>query len=282
MTTYCIGDVQGCDSDLQHLLDKIGYSASKDTVYLVGDLVNRGPQSRKVIERCMQNEGSILALLGNHDLHLIARSYGSRKGGRRDTLDDILTAPDCKKLIDWLRNQPLMRLTHIGDTPLAMVHAGLVPQWSIAQALSLADEVHAMLRSADCAAFMLSMYGNQPDHWSDDLQGDERLRAIINAMSRLRFCTAQGRMDFESSESAEHAPAGLMPWFEVPDRASADTTIAFGHWSTLGLQDRNNILALDTGCVWGGQLTAVRFGRTVTDHEFIQVQCAGAQKPGKE
>ena len=280
MTTYCIGDVQGCDSDLQRLLDTVGYSPSRDCVYLVGDLVNRGPQSRQVIERCMRDEGSLFALLGNHDLHLIARAYGSRKGGKRDTLDDILHAPDCHTLIDWLRQQPLMRLAHIGAEPLAMVHAGLLPQWTVEQAMALAEEVHAMLRSDECDAFMQHMYGNKPDHWRDDLQGYDRLRAIINALSRLRFCTPKGRMDFESSESAEKAPKGLLPWFEAPHRASADTPIVFGHWSTLGLQDRNNIIALDTGCVWGGQLTAVRFGATVQDHEFIHVKCAGAQKPG--
>ena len=220
----------------------------------------------------------MFALLGNHDLHLIARAYGSRKGGKRDTLDGILLASDCQILIDWLRQQPLMRLAHIGNEPLAMVHAGLLPQWSIAQAMSLADEVHAMLRSAECGAFMQHMYGNKPDHWQSDLTGDDRLRAIINAMSRLRFCTPKGRMDFECSESAEQAPKGLLPWFEAPNRVNADTPIVFGHWSTLGLQDRNNVIALDTGCVWGGELTAVRFGDSVKAHEFIHVK-ASAQKP---
>lgn len=280
MAIYCIGDIQGCYGAFKRLLEKIDFSPSRDQVYLLGDLVNRGPKSLKVIKRCIKHEGSIFALLGNHDLHLIARAHDARKAGKRDTLDDILQSPQRQTWIDWLRHQPLMRHIHVGGQPLAMVHAGLLPQWSIAQALALATEVQAVLQSPDCAAFMHQMYGNQPDTWHDALTGTDRLRVIINAMTRLRFCTPQGRMDFDSAESADQAPAGLLPWFEAPQRQSQSTTIAFGHWSTLGIQDRNNILALDSGCVWGGCLSAVRFGASLQDRELIQVYCKAAQEPG--
>lgn len=280
MSIYCIGDIQGCDSALERLLHTVDYSPSRDQVYLLGDLVNRGPESLQVLERCIRHEGSMHAILGNHDLHLLARYYGARKPGKRDTLDEILLSPQKNKLIDWVRQQPLMRQIQIGSTPLTMVHAGLLPQWSTAQALSLAHEVEDVLKGSDCAKFMHKMYGNQPDQWHEDLQGYDRLRVIVNAMTRLRFCTLQGKMDFDSAESAESAPEGLLPWFQVPGRASASTVITFGHWSTLGLQDSHNILAMDTGCVWGGCLSAMRYGNSLDEREVIQIACEAAQQPG--
>ena len=280
MALYCIGDIQGCDSALGRLLDLIGFSASRDTVYLLGDLVNRGPDSAAVLRRCMAHGDALRPLLGNHDLHLLAAAHGARKPSRRDTLASILEAPDRDALLQWLRLQPLARQHVYGGTPLLMVHAGVLPTWTAAETLDLADEVHRVLQSADLPAFLRQMYGNTPDHWNASLTGPDRLRVIVNALTRLRFCSAQGGMDFDSTESASAAPPGLMPWFDVPGRSTADTLIAFGHWSTLGWLNRPHCLGLDTGCVWGGCLSAVRFGSSLDERELLQVRCEQAQAPG--
>lgn len=280
MALYCIGDIQGCDSALGRLLDLIDFSASRDTVYLLGDLVNRGPDSAAVLRRCMAHGDALRPLLGNHDLHLLAAAHGARKPSRRDTLASILEAPDRDALLQWLRLQPLARQHVYGGTPLLMVHAGVLPAWTAAETLDLADEVHRVLQSADLPAFLQQMYGNTPDHWNASLTGPDRLRVIVNALTRLRFCSAQGVMDFDSTESASAAPPGLMPWFDVPGRSTADTLIAFGHWSTLGWLNRPHCLGLDTGCVWGGCLSAVRFGSSLDERELLQVRCEQAQAPG--
>ncbi|MBT9514903.1 MAG: symmetrical bis(5'-nucleosyl)-tetraphosphatase [Acidovorax sp.] len=280
MALYCIGDIQGCDSALGRLLDTIGFSASRDTVYLLGDLVNRGPDSAAVLRRSMRHGDAIRCLLGNHDLHLLAAAHGARKPSRRDTLGTVLDAPDRDALLDWVRQQPLARAhTHAGQT-LLMVHAGVLPTWSAAETLGYADEVHTVLRSPDLPGFLHTMYGNTPDHWRDDLTGADRLRVIVNALTRLRFCSAGGVMDFESTESASAAPQGLLPWFDVPGRRTAGTLMAVGHWSTLGWLNRSDLLGLDTGCVWGGCLSAVRFGATLAERELLQVHCEQAQAPG--
>ena len=280
MAIYCIGDIQGCDSALGRLLDTIGFSDSRDTVYLLGDLVKRGPHSAAVLRRSMRHGDAIRCLLGNHDLHLLAAAAGARKPSRRDTLASVLDAPDREALLDWVRQQPLARAhTHAGQT-LLMVHAGVLPAWSAADTLAYADEVQAVLRSPELPAFLQAMYGNTPDRWSDSLTGTDRLRVIVNALTRLRFCSADGVMDFESTESASAAPPGLMPWFDVPGRRTAGTVMAFGHWSTLGWLTRSDLLGLDTGCVWGGCLRAVRFGATLADRELLQVHCEQAQAPG--
>ncbi|WP_298212514.1 symmetrical bis(5'-nucleosyl)-tetraphosphatase [Acidovorax sp.] len=280
MSLYCIGDIQGCDIALGRLLDIIGFSASRDTVYLLGDLVNRGPDSAAVLRRSMRHGDAIRCLLGNHDLHLLATAHGARKPSRRDTLGSVLDAPDRDALLDWVRQQPLVRTHMHAGQPLLMVHAGVLPAWSAADTLARADEVHAVLRGPDLPDFLQTMYGNTPDHWHDDLAGTERLRVIVNALTRLRFCSASGVMDFESTESASAAPPDLMPWFDVPGRRTADTLVAFGHWSTLGWLDRSHLLGLDTGCVWGGCLSAVRFGATLAERELLQVHCEQAQAPG--
>lgn len=282
MALYCIGDVQGCDHALGQLLDRIGFSPSRDTVYLLGDLVNRGPDSAAVLRRCMAHGDALRPLLGNHDLHLLAVAHGARKMGRQDTLQELLDAPEHPALLDWLRQQPLARW-HVHGTAretLLLVHAGVLPQWSAQDTLTLADEVHDVLRSADLGDFLRQMYGNAPAQWHDGLRGVERLRVIVNALTRLRFCTPQGAMDFSSTENASAAPPGLLPWFDVPGRRTAGHPIAFGHWSTLGWLNRPDLLALDTGCVWGGALSAVRFGRTLAERELLQVRCAQAQRPG--
>lgn len=275
MALYLIGDVQGCDEALGRLLDEIAFSPSRDTLVLLGDLVNRGPQSLAVLRRMIALEGSAHSLLGNHDLHLLAVAHGVRKPHRSDTLDEILHAPDRAFLLDWLRSCP-MALQMQG---WLMVHAGVLPQWDAAQTLALAAELEGELRGPDWGVFLHNMYGNQPDRWSDKLQGLDRLRVIVNALTRLRFCSVDGVMEFETKDSAASAPAGFMPWFEVPQRRSEGTRIAFGHWSTLGNVQHHDLLALDTGCVWGGCLTAARLGPG-GDAERISVRCVQAQRPG--
>jgi bis(5'-nucleosyl)-tetraphosphatase (symmetrical) len=280
MALYCIGDIQGCGAAFARLLDLIDFSPSRDRLYLLGDLVNRGPDSAAVLRRCMALQGSVRALLGNHDLHLLATAHGVRAPSRRDTLQGILQAPDRQALLDWLRQQPLARRERHGGQDLLMVHAGVLPQWGADDVLAHADEVHAVLRGPDLPDFLRQMYGNTPDGWSGELAGADRLRVIVNALTRLRFCTPEGRMDFASSESASQAPAGLLPWFDVPGRRTSGTLVAFGHWSTLGWLDRPDLLGLDTGCVWGGALSAVRFGATLAEREHLQVDCPQAQQPG--
>jgi bis(5'-nucleosyl)-tetraphosphatase (symmetrical) len=278
MALYMIGDVQGCDDALGRLLDEIGFSPSRDTLYLLGDLVNRGPGSLAVVRRLMALEGSAHCLLGNHDLHLLAVAHGVRKPHRSDTVGDVLHAPDRDALLDWLRARPMALFEH----GWLMVHAGVLPQWDVAQTLALAQELQSVLRSPDWAVFLKDMYGNRPDRWSDALQGPERLRVIVNALTRLRFCTAQGAMEFDTKDSADSAPAGFMPWFDVPGRRTAGVPVAFGHWSTLGTVRRDDLLPLDTGCVWGGCLTAARMLDAAGRVERIAVRCAQARKPGKD
>ncbi|WP_417284928.1 symmetrical bis(5'-nucleosyl)-tetraphosphatase [Comamonas sp.] len=282
MALYCIGDIQGCYDAFERLLQTVDFSESRDTLYVLGDLVNRGPQSAEVLRRCMQAGDSMRALLGNHDLHLLAASQGLRRQSKRDTLNQVFDAPDSAQLLEWLRQQPLSRLhTNTFGEQLFMVHAGVLPQWSVQDSLQLDAEVQAVLKSPDFALFLQHMYGNQPDRWSPSLQGDDRLRCIVNAFTRLRFCSADGVMDFESAESAEQAPEGLMPWFDVPGRATADTLMAFGHWSTLGHVNRADLMAMDTGCVWGGCLSMMRIGDKLSERELIQLQCPQAQVPGQ-
>lgn len=279
MATYLIGDVQGCDSALQRLLDKISFSPSRDTLYLLGDLVNRGPDSAAVLRRLMGYGNAARCLLGNHDLHLLAIAHGVRRPSRSDTLDDVLQAPDRPALLDWLCRQGLALHEVYQDEELLMVHAGVLPAWTAIKTIALASEVEAVLQSPDLPDFLRQMYGNEPAYWDDALTGDARLRVIVNALTRLRFCTTEGEMEFETKEGAEAAPAGYRPWFEVPERHTADVTVAFGHWSTLGWLNRPDVLALDTGCVWGGCLSAVRLGKARA-HELIQVKCQAMQTPG--
>lgn len=281
MSLYCIGDLQGCLLPFERLLAQIDFSPSRDTLFMLGDLVNRGPDSLGVL-RCLTALGdSAQCLLGNHDLHLLALWQGVRQPSRRDTAQDVLTAPDSDALLDWLRHRPMA----IQSDGWLMVHAGVLPQWSVAQTMALAAEVERALRGPGLKAFLNEMYGNLPAQWHESLHGADRLRVVVNALTRLRFCTPEGVMDFSSSESAAKAPAGQLPWFDVPGRLTHDTPIAFGHWSTLaqdadGTRLRNNVLPLDTGCVWGGCLTAARLGDRAGQFELVQVACEQALKPG--
>lgn len=281
VSTYLIGDIQGCDAALQRLLQHISFSPSRDTLYLLGDLINRGPDSAQVLRRCIALGDSVKPLLGNHDLHLLATAHGVRKPGKRDTLQSILNAPDHAFLLDWVAQQPLARsLQSSNGQRLLMVHAGVLPQWTLEDALLYAQEVHQKLKSEELGDFLKNMYGNMPNQWSEDLLGYDRLRVVVNALTRIRFCTPEGTMDFESSESAADAPAGVIPWFECPNRKTAKDILAFGHWSTLGLVNRPHLIALDTGCVWGGCLTAMELSGDFTERHIHQISCEQAQKPG--
>lgn len=271
---YLLGDLQGCGDPLARLLQEVAFSPSSDHLYVLGDLVNRGPDSLGVLQRLSALGASSTCLLGNHDLHLLAVAQGVRKPHKSDTVRQILEAPDREHWLNWLRHQKLAVQAH----GWLMVHAGVLPQWDAAQTLSLAAEVEAMLQGPDLATFLPQMYGNEPAQWRDELQGAERLRCVINSLTRLRFCSSGGAMEFATKEGSGGAPEGYMPWFEVSGRRTEGVPVAFGHWSTLGLINRDDLLSLDTGCVWGGQLTAVRL--TATGREVIQIPCAQAQKPG--
>jgi len=271
---YLVGDIQGCDQAFERLMAEIGFSPSRDRLTVLGDLVNRGPASLAVLRRLRGLGDAAQALLGNHDLHLLAVAQGVRPEHANDTLREILAAPDREAWLDWLRQRPLALM----QQGWLCVHAGVSPAWSAAQTLSLATEVQTMLRGPDLAAFLPQMYGNHPAKWSDTLQGPDRWRHVINVLTRIRFCHPDGALDFKAKEGAAQAPPGLLPWFEFPQRASIGTPIAFGHWSTLGLVNRPELLGLDTGCVWGGALTAARVdgGR----RELVHVPCHAAQRPG--
>jgi len=271
---YLIGDVQGCDAALGQLLAQIGFSPSRDHIVVLGDLVNRGPASLPVLRRLVALQGSASCLLGNHDLHLLAVAHGVRRAHRSDTLADILDAPDRDSWLDWLRCRPLA-LQRAG---WLCVHAGVVPAWDAPQTLALAAEVGALLAGPDLPGFLQVMYGNQPDRWDPALTGPDRWRYVINVLTRIRFCTADNRLEFDAKAGADAAPPGFAPWFAHPTRRTADVPVAFGHWSTLGLIDRPGLLALDTGCLWGGALSAARVdgGR----REIVQVACPQARRPG--
>lgn len=267
MATYAIGDIQGCYDQLRQLLDRVAFDPSRDALWLAGDLVNRGPQSLAVLRFLRGLGDRAVITLGNHDLHLLVVAAGVRKPHAGDTLDELLTAPDRDELLDWLRRQ---RLMHV-DAGYAMVHAGLLPQWSVPQALMLAREVEAVLQGPDYGEFLQHLYGNEPRHWRDDLRGYGRLRIVVNAMTRLRLCTDDGTMEFAHKAALADAPAGYRPWFDIPGRASRGTPLIFGHWAALGLMLRDNLLGIDSGCVWGRQLTAVR----LEDRTVVQCDCSG-------
>jgi len=276
MADYLVGDIQGCDEALARLLSAVDFSASRDNLYVLGDMVNRGPHSAATLRRLMRLGGSVQCVLGNHDLHLLAVAQGVRPAGRLDTLDSVLKAPDAPALLAWLVQQEMAIHAH----DILMVHAGVLPAWTLLQTLQLAREVTDVLRGPAMPDFMHSLYGNTPDHWRDTWTGHHRWRTVVNALTRLRFCSAEGVMEFDTKEAAGAAPEGFMPWFDVPGRRTAGITVAFGHWSTLGWLGRPDVIGLDTGCVWGGCLTALRLGQRSTDHERIQIHCESYQQPG--
>jgi len=268
MGVYAIGDVQGCADALYALLECIGFTAEADELWFTGDLVNRGPASAEVLRFVMGLRHRAHVVLGNHDLHLLALAAGKGQRHRQDTLEDVLRAPDCAQLLTWLRTRPLLHHdAHLGFT---LVHAGLLPSWDLAQAQGLAREAEAAIRQSEDGSFFDHMYGNQPDRWDENLRGWERLRVVVNALTRLRYCDSTGRMDLRHKGAPGTQPAGLVPWFEVAGRANRDVRILFGHWSTLGLWQGQGVIGLDSGCLWGGKLSAVRLdGEAI----FYSVPC---------
>src|SRR6185295_13584046 len=268
MATYAIGDVQGCFDELQALLERVGFNCAHDTLWFVGDLVNRGPKSLEVLRFVKELGDRAIVVLGNHDLHLITQYEGFEKKRKDDTFVDVLEAPDAKELVDWLRARPLLRV----EGNWAMVHAGLLPGWSIDTASSLAKEVEKALVAPDYRDFLKNMYGSKPERWEDSLSGWDRLRVVVNAMTRMRFCTPTGVMEFHAT--AKTPPAGYVPWYET--RKSLEQAIVYGHWSTAGLQLTDRIVGLDTGCVWGGPLSALR----LEDRWLVQVPSPGYQRAG--
>lgn len=269
MATFAIGDLQGCYGEFMQLLELIQFDRRKDKLWLVGDIVNRGPASLSVLRYVKALDETAVMVLGNHDLHLLTVAEGCGKINRNDTLDDILAAPDREELLCWLRRQPLLYV----NGNYVMVHAGLLPSWSIRQASQLAKLVEAELRGSGFHKLCAHMYGNEPDHWDENLEGYERLRVVINAMTRMRVCTPDGKMNFAHKGPEKDIPQGYVAWFETPGRASRDETIICGHWSALGLKITDNLLALDTGCLWGGSLTAIR----LEDRKIFQVPCAAGE-----
>lgn len=275
-SAWAIGDIQGCFDEFIALVDRIDTHAAeqgigeKPKLWLVGDLINRGPKSLETIEWLMKHEDRCRIVLGNHDLNFLAVAAGIRKSKADDTLDALLHSPHRKRLVNWVRHQ---HLAHFEDGIL-MVHAGVLPQWDVAMTLAYAAELEYRLQSADWKDFIAQMYGNEPAQWRADLKGADRRRVSVNALTRLRFCSVSGVMEFNTKESAGHAPSGFLPWFALPERRTREQTLVFGHWSTLGLMNSPKVIALDTGCVWGGALSAVN----LHSRELLQVSSRQAKR----
>jgi bis(5'-nucleosyl)-tetraphosphatase (symmetrical) len=276
MAVYAIGDIQGCYDALRRLLDALDFDEMKDGLWFTGDLVNRGPQSLDVLRFVKSLGSSAVSVLGNHDLHLLAVAHDPRARLRRgDTLDDVLAAHDRDELLDWLARRPLLHEDHIMH--LTMVHAGLPPQWDLTTARRCADEVTRALIDSP-RDFFAAMYGDTPDQWKADLSDDDRRRFAVNCLTRLRVCTGEGRLLLKFKGPLGELPAGAFPWFRVPDRRSRGQRIVFGHWSALGYHSGDDTVSLDTGCVWGGHLTALRLDR---DASPVQVCCSGSANVGR-
>ena len=269
MPTYAIGDLQGCCEDFESLLELISFDRANDTLWLVGDLVNRGPESLRTLRVVRALGDAAITVLGNHDFHLMAAYCGLRKRGRNDTLDEILAAPDASDLIEWMRTRPLAHQDIIAGTRYLLVHAGVAPEWAHDQAMEFGRELQAAMSGEHWRATLTTLFGNTPARWSNDLCGDERLRCIVNILTRLRFCSADGELDFKTNQGANSAPDGFLPWFELRDQSGRDGVIVTGHWSTLGLHMTGAHIGTDTGCVWGGSLTAVR----LEDRAVFQQPC---------
>ena len=274
MAIYAIGDVQGCFDELMRLLDLIQFNENSDQLWFAGDLVNRGPKSLETL-RFVKNLGdAAVTVLGNHDMHLLAAFCAHKIALKKDALTQVLEAPDCEELIDWLRFRPLFHY----NKDYCLIHAGLPPQWDFKKIRKMANLVEDTLKSPEYPIFLKQMYGNKPNVWSPDLKGVARLRFIVNCFTRMRYCDINGKLDFTNSGPIGSQPKGLMPWFEVPNRKSSSLRIICGHWSTLGYYEGSNCYAIDTGCLWGGQLTAIKLGEVV---ERFSIDCPGAKKPSK-
>jgi bis(5'-nucleosyl)-tetraphosphatase (symmetrical) len=276
MPVYAIGDVQGCFDELMGLLEKVCFDPKIDRLWFTGDLVNRGPDSLKVLRfvRDLCEQGAALTVLGNHDLHMLAVAEGLAPFHHGDTLDEIFAAPDREALLSWLRRQPLMH--HDAGINYTLVHAGLPPQWDLAAAQACAQEVEVVLQGEDYRDFFAHMYGDEPGIWDDELTGWDRLRFITNCFTRLRFCKANGEQCLKAKGEPGTQPTGCLPWFEAPGRNSRELRVVFGHWSTLGLYRNNGVISLDTGCLWGDQLTAMRLDG---DRAVFSYECPGYKRP---
>lgn len=271
MSVYAIGDIQGCYDPFRRLLDRLEFDPARDRLWLTGDLVNRGPQSLEVLRFVKQLGDVVTTVLGNHDLHLVAMAAGVDGGRDPDaTLAPVLEAPDCEELVAWLRARPLAHHDEKLDT--LMVHAGLPPDWTAKKTLKRAQEVEAVLRGESWLRFLQKLYGNAPDRWSPKLEGNKRLRYIVNALTRIRMVDKEGRLDFAHKGSPADAKKGLTPWFDAPGARWRGTRILFGHWSALGLMIRPDVIGLDTGCVWNRELTAIRLSKRP---RVVQVDCRG-------
>jgi len=274
VSTYVIGDIQGCLNELKQLLNKINFSSDKDVVWFTGDLVNRGPNSLEVLRFVKSLEENAITVLGNHDLHMLAIAHGLQKQRRSDTFNQIMEAKDKDSLMEWIASQPLLHATD--NDKHILVHAGIYPLWSVLEAKKYAKEVELVLQSDRLTEFLSHMYGNLPDKWSDSLRDWERLRFITNTFSRMRYCTIDAKLDLKSSVSPGKQTNSLVPWYELRNDTPDKHNIYFGHWSTLGLINKNGIRCLDTGCLWGGTLTALKIDE---EFNYYQIDCKGEQKP---
>lgn len=270
MAVYAIGDLQGCYDPLRRLLDRLAFDPAHDQVWLVGDLINRGPDSLATLRFIRDLGASAISVLGNHDLTLLVAAEGFIKPKRRDTFQSILAAPDREELLHWLRHRPLLHYDAALHT--VMVHAGIAPQWSLEQAQMLAHEFETALQGADAHALLRQLFGSEPRRWQDNLTGIDRLRAIVNYFTRMRFCTPDGTLDFDHKGPPGSQPRGLLPWYEVPQRQATAVRIVVGHWASLDYVQTPHLVALDTGCVWGRMLTALRLDAPSTP---CCVDCAG-------
>lgn len=268
------GDLQGCRTPFQQLLAKAAPPADTP-LWFAGDLINRGSESLATLRDIIALGERAVPVLGNHDLHLLSVSAGIRKSKKGDTINDILSAPDAADLLEWVRHRPLAHF----DNGMLMVHAGVLPQWDAALTMELADELQRALRAPNWKETLAGLYGNEPNRWTPGLKGIERLRLTCSALTRIRFCNAEGEMDFSSSGGLNSAPPGSMPWFDVPSRKTADVTMVFGHWAALGLTLRDNLIGLDSGCVWGEKLSAVRLAQNPAERTLTQVDCESCRAP---
>jgi bis(5'-nucleosyl)-tetraphosphatase (symmetrical) len=268
------GDLQGCRKPFQQLLAKAAPPAGTP-LWFAGDLINRGTESLQTLRDVIALGERAVPVLGNHDLHLLSVSAGIRKSKKGDTIEDILAAPDAADLLHWIRHRPLAHF----DNGMLMVHAGVLPQWDVNLTLELADELQRALRAPNWKETLAGLYGNEPNRWKQNLKGIDRLRLTCSALTRIRFCNAEGAMDFSSSGTLNSAPPGCIPWFDVPSRKTADVTVVFGHWAALGFMMRDNLIGLDSGCVWGAQLSAVRLAQNPAERTLTQVDCASCREP---
>ncbi|MBN3789889.1 symmetrical bis(5'-nucleosyl)-tetraphosphatase [Burkholderia sp. Ac-20353] len=275
-TPIAIGDIQGCHSAFKTLINQLALPADTP-LWIAGDVVNRGPASLASLRALVELGPRATVVLGNHDLHLLAVAAGIRTERPGDTIGEILDAPDADALLEWVRHRPFAHFEH----GMLLVHAGVLPQWDATLALELADELQHALRAPDWRDTLSHLYGNEPNQWHPDLKKRDRMRVAFNAFTRIRFCTPDGAMEFRTNGGPDNAPPGYLPWFDVPGRRTSDVTVVFGHWAALGLMLRDDVVALDSGCVWGNQLSAVCLTADPARRTVTQVQCEACRTPGE-